>query len=248
MSALIDRSRMIERMKNALELDPAQTAVVTIDCQRGNLEPAIASLPVPESECDRVISGTNRLLALARRAGVAVIHVTTVYETPLLANHPFERAMLEIQESFTPHAQSDFAHHKSPGSIGGEIVPALDVRPSDLIVDSKRTFDAFHGTPLELLLRFMNKDTLLVAGCNTNTCVLASAFGAYNRGFRVVIVSDCVASAYGEDLHQSALANIQRRLGWVLTLDEVEAKIPAQNSTAAPTDPLRNPRRAGSPH
>jgi nicotinamidase-related amidase len=225
MSAMIDRSRTIERMNGALKLDCARTAVLTIDCQRGNLDPAIASLPVPEAGCKRVIAGTNRLLALARRSNVAVIHATTVYEAPLLGQHPFERAMLELQESFTPHRASDFARHKSPGSIGAQIMPALDVQPTDLIVDSKRTFDSFLGTPLELLLRFMQKDTLLLAGCNTNTCVLSTAFGAYNRGLRVVVIADCVASAYGDDLHQFALANIQRRLGWVLTLDELEQKL-----------------------
>ena len=225
MSRSPDRTQMIERMKRALTIDPRGTAVVTIDCQRGNLEPAIASLPVPESECRRVIEGTNRLLAAARRAEIPILHVTTVYEAPLLANHPFERAMLELKESFSPHAKSDFARHKSPGSVEGQIVPDLDVRETDLRVDSKRTFDAFLGTPLELLLRFMQRDTLIFAGCNTNTCVLATTFGAYNRGFRAIVVSDCVASAYGEDLHEFALANIQRRLGWVLNLDELQAKL-----------------------
>ena len=230
MAKTLDRSHTIGRMKDALNLDPVKTAVLTIDCQRGNLEPAIASLPVPESECNRVIHGTNRLLALAREAGIAVVHVTTVYESPLLAQHPFEQAMLELSESFTPHRRSDFARHKSPGSVGAEIVPALDVRPADLIVDSKRTFDGFHGTPLELLLRYMKIDTLLVAGCNTNTCVLSTTFGGYNRGLRMVVVSDCVASAYGEDLHVFALANIERRLGWVLTLEEVEEKIAGRSA------------------
>lgn len=225
MAGLIDRSRTIERMNDALTLDIKRTAVLTIDCQRGNLEPAIASLPVPASECDRVIAGTNRLLALARKNGIAIVHATTVWEAQMLAKHPFERAMLELQESFTPHSQSNFAHHKSPGSIGAQFVPGLDVQPSDVIVDSKRTFDSFQGTPLELLLRTMNKDTLLVAGCNTNTCVLSTAFGGYNRGLRMVVIADCVASAYGNDLHEFALANIQRRLGWVLTLDELEAKL-----------------------
>ena len=92
---------------------------------------------------------------------------------------------------------------------------------------AKRTFDMFHGTPLDLLLGSMRKDTLLIAGCNTNTCVLASAFGAYNRGLKAVVLADCVASAYGEDLHEFALANIQRRLGWVLSLDELERKLGA---------------------
>jgi nicotinamidase-related amidase len=101
----------------------------------------------------------------------------------------------------------------------------MDVRPEDYRVGSKRTFDMFYGTQLEILLRSLDVDTLLVAGCNTNTCVLASVYGAYVRNFKVVVLSDCVASAYGGDLHAFALANIQRRLGWVLTLDELEEKL-----------------------
>jgi nicotinamidase-related amidase len=112
-------------------------------------------------------------------------------------------------------------------------MPNLDIQPSDLIVDSKRTFDSFHGTPLEMLLRAMNRHTLLVAGCNTNTCVLATTFGGYNRGFRMVLIAECVASAYGNDVHEFALANIQRRLGWVLTLDELAEKLAGKRAAAA---------------
>ena len=83
------------------------------------------------------------------------------------------------------------------------------------------------------LLRAMEKDTLLLAGCNTNTCVLSTTFGGYNRGLRMVVIADCVASAYGHDLHEFSLANIQRRLGWVLTLDELEAKLTARKPRAA---------------
>jgi len=222
---MLDRSSMTDRMKHALVLDPAACAVITIDCQRGNLDPSIASLPVPQADCDRVIASTNRLLRSARDRSIVIVHVTTVYEEPLLATHPFERAMLDARLSFTPHARSDFARHKRPGSIEAEIVAGLDVQPADMTVPSKRTFDMFHGTPLELLLRSMGKDTLLVAGCNTNTCVLASTFGAYNRGLRAVVIADCVASAYGQDLHEFALANIERRLGWVLTIEELERKL-----------------------
>ncbi len=158
MADAVDRSSTLARMNALLDIDPATCAVVTIDCQRGNLEPEIASLPVPADECKRVIAGTNRLLATARKQSIAIIHVTTVYEAPLLGQHPFERAMLQLKESFSPHAKSDFARHKSPGSIEGQIVPALDVQPTDLLVDSKRTFDAFLGTPLELLLKFTQED------------------------------------------------------------------------------------------
>jgi nicotinamidase-related amidase len=216
---------MIRDMKAALRIEPARSAVVTIDCQRGNLDPTIASLPVPEVECTRVIANLNRLIGRAREEAIVVLHVDTVYEPSLLGTHPFERAMQEAKQSFTPHKQSDFSRHKSPGSPEAALMPDLDVRNEDYRVSSKRTFDSFHGTQLEILLRSMNIDTLLIGGCNTNTCVLATAFGAYVRGFKVVVISDCVASAYGEDLHRFALANIQRRLGWVLTLDEMNAKL-----------------------
>ena len=231
--AVIDRSDMIAAMKAVLTIEPARTAVLTIDCQRGNLDPAIASLPVPEAEAKRVIAGLNRLIARGREEGLPIIHVDTVYEPSLLGTHPFERAMASAKQSFTPHAKSDFSRHKLPGSIEAELMPDLDVRPEDYRVGSKRTFDSFYGTQLEILLRSLNVDTLLIGGCNTNTCVLATTFGAYVRGFKNVLLSDCIASAYGPDLHTFALSNIQRRLGWVLTLDELDAKLgPPQRAFA----------------
>lgn len=220
----VDRSAMIQDMNAALRLEPARSAVVTIDCQRGNLDPVIASLPVPEAQAKQILAGLNRLIGNARALSIPVIHVDTVYEQPLLGTHPFERAMLEAKQSFTPHRQSDFARHKSPGSPEAALMPGLDVSADDYRVGSKRTFDSFFGTQLEILLRSLEVNTLLIGGCNTNTCVLATVFGAYVRGFKIVLLSDCVASAYGEDLHEFALSNIQRRLGWVLTLDELEDK------------------------
>lgn len=223
--AAVDRTAMIEGMKAALTIEPERSAVLTIDCQRGNLDPAIASLPVPEAESRRILTGLNRLIGQARARSIPVIHVDTVYEPVLLGKHPFERAMLETRQSFTPHRQSDFARHKVPGSPEADLMPELDVLADDYRVGSKRTFDSFYDTQLEVLLRHLAVDTLLVGGCNTNTCVLATVFGAYARGYKVVLLADCVASAYGEDLHQFALANIQRRLGWVLSLDELEDKL-----------------------
>lgn len=238
---MVDRSAMIARMKEALRLDPRSTAVITVDIQRGNVDPEVATLPVPEGECRRILENTARLLRFARSIPIPVVHVVTAYARPELASHPFERAMLEAKESFTPHRESHFERHKLIGSYEAQMMPELGPEPTDHIVDSKRTFDMFHGTNLELLLRALGADTLVLAGCNTNTCVLSSTFGAYNRGFRVVAISDCIASAYGEDLHRFALENIGRRLGWVLTLEELEEKLGAGRKApeAAPAGAAR---------
>ena len=64
-------------------------------------------------------------------------------------------------------------------------------------------------------------DTVVLLGANTNTCVLCTAYAAYCRDLKVIIASDCVATAYGADLHEFALDNVRRRLGWVLTNREI---------------------------
>ena len=223
----IDRGAMIERMKQMLTLDPARTAVITIDMQRGALDPEVATLPVPIHECNRVLKGTQELLAMARVSGMHVIHVLTSWHPCEIAAHPFERALVEARQSLTPHAQSDYAHHKLEGSRAAEMMPELGPDPEDLIVTSKRRFDMFYGTNLEILLRVLKTEAVILAGANTNTCVQCSVFGAYNRDLKVVVAADCVASAYGPDLHEFALENVRRRLGWVLTNAEIAEKLGA---------------------
>ena len=58
----------------------------------------------------------------------------------------------------------------------------------------KPRHSAFFATPLELLLRDLEADTLVIAGIAGNICVLFSANDAYIRGYRVVVPSDCIAS------------------------------------------------------
>ena len=221
----VDRSAMVERMKQMLSLDRMRIAVITIDMQRGALDPELATLPVPEAECKRVLEGTLELLGMARRAGMPVIHVLTWWHPSEIAAHPFEKAIVDAKQSLTPHAPSDYAHHKLEGSRAAEMMPELGPAPTDLMVTSKRRFDMFYGTNLEILLRVRNIDTVLLAGVNTNTCVQCSAFAAYNRDLKVIVAADCVASAYGQDLHEFALDNVRRRLGWVLTNAEIAEKL-----------------------
>jgi len=55
--------------------------------------------------------------------------------------------------------------------------------------------------------------------------VQCAAFEAMNRDYAAVVVSDCVNSMYGEDLHDFSLENVARCFGWVLTVDQVIGKL-----------------------
>jgi len=221
----VDRSAMIDRMKELLKIEPRRTALITIDIQRGAYDPAYGTLPLPASEVQRVVGRIRDLLPAARRAGIHVIHITSQwYEFERKHTHPFVLALEAAKLSLSPHAQTNMIEHKIVGTPGAELMPGLQ-EPGDLLVDSKRRFDSFYGTNLEVLLRVLDVDTVILIGANTNTCIQCTAFAAYCRDFKVILASDCVATAYGQDLHEFALDNVRRRLGWVLTNEEILARI-----------------------
>ena len=92
---------------------------------------------------------------------------------------------------------------------------------------SKHRLSCFLDTDLESWLRARRVDTLLLIGINTNTCVMCAAFDAFNRDYAAIVVSDCVHSMYGDDLHELGLQNVARCMGWVLDVDDVIAKLEA---------------------
>jgi nicotinamidase-related amidase len=229
---ILDRQEAVDALKAQLVLDPRRTAVVAVDLHRGHLDPTIATMPIPAERARPVIDGAARLLRLARSAGLPVIHV--ILENRLLPRgvaeserNPFWRAVERAGVSLTPVGRAVVAGHNRPGSPGTQIMPELGPAPGDYVINTKRRLSAFYGTDLEVILRALEVETILLIGVNTNTCVQCTAFDAFNRDLGVVVVADCVDSMYGEDLHLLGLQNIARAFGWVLTVDEVEQKLGA---------------------
>lgn len=74
-----------------------------------------------------------------------------------------------------------------------DIVEALAPLPEESIV-RKHQVDPFYQTSLELTLRSMGVDTLVLAGVSTEFVVLATAMSAHDRGFHVVVLEDAVAA------------------------------------------------------
>jgi nicotinamidase-related amidase len=236
--AVVDRSEMRHALAPAVPLDPARTAIITVDCHRGHLDPAIATMPVADDDGRRVLAGIARLLAVGRAAGMCVIHVILQNrllrpgEVESMAN-PFWRALENARQSLTPTLPSTVRGHNLEGSRQTELMPELGPAEGDLLINTKRRLSVFRETDLDLLLRDERIETIVLCGVNTNTCVLCAAFEAFNRDLAVVVVSDCVASMYGDDLHFFGLENVARCLGWVLSLDEVEERLVAATTAVA---------------
>lgn len=223
------RMEMRERLNERLQLDPAATAVVAIDTHRGHLDPEIATMPVAAEVAAEVVENSRRLLTATRRAGIPtaflVMHNRTVGGQSENLRNPWWRAVEELRESLTPELPSTITGHNVVGSPQTEVMLELAPGPDDTVITSKHRLSSFIDTDLESWLRVQGAETLLMIGINTNTCVQCAAFEAFNRDYGVVVVSDCVHSMYGDDLHEFGLDNVARCFGWVLSTDEVIAKL-----------------------
>jgi len=85
------------------------------------------------------------------------------------------------------------------GTPGPEIVKELTPRKGDIIVEGKMTLDAFHSTALDYLLRANQIEYVAFTGFHTNWCVESSARSAYDKGYRVHVISDCTATDTAEE-------------------------------------------------
>lgn len=200
-----------------MKLQAHSTAVVAIDMHRGHLDPSVATLPLAAERCGPVIARAAELFRGLRAIGVRTIHVVTEYRDPgEIASNPFWQT---IHDDPTK-ARKGILHHNLAGGPGTEIIPTLYAE-GDLVVRGKKRYSAFYATDLEFLLQRHKIDTLILAGINTTTCVLCTAFEATNRDFRVVIASDAVDSMDGEVMHQFALRLMEASIGWPLTNQQI---------------------------
>jgi nicotinamidase-related amidase len=105
--------------------------------------------------------------------------------------------------------RSDFKaqleHCLNDETKGRPIVELLRPKEEDYFV-LKPKHSGFYSTTLDILLRYLRAETLIMTGFAANICVLFTANDAYMRDFELFIPSDCVASNTAEEndyaLHQ----------------------------------------------
>lgn len=103
------------------------------------------------------------------------------------------------------------------------LVPALErFAPPAKILD-KHVYSPWTEGGLDALLSGSDIDTLVITGGETDVCVLASALGGIDRGYRVVLVGDALCS-FIDETHDALMALYLTRFTEqleVTTVDEV---------------------------
>lgn len=101
------------------------------------------------------------------------------------------------------------------GTAGVNIIEELTPNEDDLVI-IKRRYSGFYLTDLDILMKGLKKNVLIITGAATNVCVYATALDAQQRDFHAIVLSDCVAGTSIE-LHEAFLKNIDYVLGDVVT-------------------------------
>lgn len=182
--------------------NPDATGLLVIDMQNDFVSPS-APLATPNG-----LTIVPTIASLARQCRLA--------NMPIIYSMEMHRPGLEdfgIEGFFeVPHCLE--------GTEGCEIVEGLQPADGDHVVTSKRRYDAFLGTELDLLLRCLGVENLLITGVCTDICVTSTVQHARNLDYRCFVVSDAVDGTSAER-HSAALLNLPHV--WAYVGDSQEA-------------------------
>ncbi len=178
-------------------MDPKTTAVVLVEFQNdfttdgGALHGAVAGV----MESTSMMENTKKVVDAARAQGATIIHSPIQFAKGYgeITSHPY--GILAGVVASTAFVK---------GEWGAQIVDGLAPEADDIVLEGKRGLDAFASTNLDFILRSKGIQTVALAGFLTNCCVESTMRSAYEKGFEVVTLTDCLA-ATSEDEHANAI-------------------------------------------
>ena len=137
-----------------------------------------------------------------------------------------------VRQEFEPDLRDAFREMKAKGiritilgTKGCQIVPDLEVAPSDRVIVKKR-YSAFYGTTLDEELATLRPDAIILAGINTHACIRTTAIDAYQRDWPVVVALDCIDS-YDREHHEVSLKYMKDKLASVMSNAEILSELRA---------------------
>ena len=177
------------------------TAVLVVDMVNDFCKPG-GAMVLPGYEA--LVGPQTQILNAARGAGAPVIFIVDAH-----------RANVQDRE-FKKRAP-----HCIEGKWGSQVIDELPIGPGDYIV-TKRRYSGFFNTDLDLTLKDLGIDTLIVFGVVTNICVRSTVHDAFFNGYETLVPQDCVAATSPRE-QMSSLYDIATHFGIVCDANEVVA-------------------------
>ena len=146
--------------------------------------------------CDRgkaIVPATAQLVDAARNAGVPVIFCNDAHIKGI------DREL------------KLWGDHAIAGTPGAEVIPELNLSDKDYVVP-KRRYSGFFQTDLDILLKELGVNTVIMTGLHTHMCVRHTSADAYCLGYDVVVAKEATDSFTEQD-YFSGLAYLKTCYG-----------------------------------
>ncbi len=152
-----------------------KTAVLVVDMLNDFVTGAL--------KCDRglaIVPKTAELVQGARKAGVPVIFCNDAHIKGV------------------DHELQLWGDHAIAGTKGAEVIPELGLCDKDYVVP-KRRYSGFFHTDLDLLLKELGVETVVMSGLHAHMCVRHTTADAYCLGYGIIAAVDAMDSFTEED-------------------------------------------------
>jgi len=199
-----------------LKLDASRSALIIQDLQNDVIIEggAFADSGAPaHATAQNVVGNVADLAAACRAAAVPVIHVWYIVEpgaAGLKQNAPLFQGVKEADALVR-------------GSWGAAPAEGLEPQDGDHVVEKMR-MNGFYETRLDILLRGLGTEQLIISGAWTNMSIEHTARHGADAGYEVVVVSDGTSTT-GDEWQHAALNYAVTNVAKVATCGEIKAAL-----------------------
>lgn len=195
-------------MKQQRALIEGKAALIVIDIQASTFidDSKERSIPNMEGFKKRMLKA-RIAIDQARECDIPVIFIQEIHRKDL--------------SDFGRELDGDEDVHCLDDNPGTDIaVREMGFRPDDYLIP-KRRYSSFYGTDLEILLRGLKVETLILVGALTDVCVHYTFVDAHQGDYFCRVIEDCVGGS-SLDAHEAALKAMEYlQTGAIRSLDEV---------------------------
>lgn len=183
-----------------MEQNKNKIALLVMDMQEATIKMLREGSPV--------IPSINKAIATSRANAIPVIYCVI----------GFRKGYPEVNANNKTFSAIKSGTMNLAGDEGGKVDPSVAQQPNDFVIIKKRV-SAFTGSDLEVLLRSLGINHLLLAGLATSGVVLSTLREAADKDYVVTVLSDCCADM-DEEVHRVLITKVFPRQAEVIPVEE----------------------------